>query len=118
MAKSPLGYGEPGAQEQRFAVTVAFEIDEKQVAAFLPLMLENAQVSVRDEPGCLRFDVLLPSRPLAKPVVFLYEIYESRAAFDLHLASPHFLYFDHSTRDMILSKSVDTFIAHENGKTS
>lgn len=104
------------ADASRFAITVTFEIDNERFEVFLPLMHENAQASVREEPGCLRFDVLLPIEDSARRTVFLYEVYESRAAFDAHLASPHFLSFDEATRDMIIAKSVTIFEAFENAK--
>ncbi|MEL7253232.1 MAG: putative quinol monooxygenase [Pseudomonadota bacterium] len=90
-----------------FAVTVTFDIHEDQMGAFLPLMQQNAQTSLADEPGCLRFDVCTdPARPAE---VFLYEIYEDAAAFDTHLASPHFKAFDAQTRAMITAKVVKTY---------
>jgi (4S)-4-hydroxy-5-phosphonooxypentane-2,3-dione isomerase len=105
-------------EDSRFAVTVTFEIDQKCFREFLPLMHQNAKASVRDEPGCLRFDVLVPAQPSTPPLVFLYEVYETRAAFDVHLSSPHFLAFDAATRDMILAKSVAQYLAFENVKPS
>lgn len=90
-----------------FVVTVTFEIAAGQMAAFLPLMQENASTSVMAEPGCLQFDVCCdPGRPDA---VFLYEVYIDAAAFDAHLQAPHFKAFDAATGDMITSKTVQTF---------
>jgi (4S)-4-hydroxy-5-phosphonooxypentane-2,3-dione isomerase len=63
---------------------------------------------VRLEPGCLRFDVLVPADPDA-PQVVLYEIYVDRAAFDRHLATRHYLEFDRRTRAMVRQKAVRTF---------
>lgn len=75
--------------------------------AFMPMMLGNAKTSLSEEPGCLQFDVLTdPSRP---DEVFLYELYSSRAAFDAHLASSHFLAFDQAVADMIEDKLVKTY---------
>ena len=116
MAKQSFGPDQLETQAPRFAITVTFEINEKQFSAFLPLIHENARASVRDEPGCLRFDVLLPTQPRAQPAVFLYEVYESRAAFDAHLASSHYRTFDAATQDMIAAKSVDRFEVFENVK--
>jgi quinol monooxygenase YgiN len=72
--------------------------------------------SVRLEPGCLRFDVLMPADAGAPPRVFLYEIYEDRAAFDLHLASEHFRDFDERSRDLVRGKTVLAFAVEENAK--
>ena len=55
---------------------------------FLAGMTANAAASVRDEPGCLRFDV---SSFAADPNrFFLYELYADATAFEAHKASPHF----------------------------
>ena len=90
-----------------FAVCVTFEIAPGQMAAFMPLMLANAQASLRDEPGCHQFDVLTdPARP---DEVGLYELYADAVAFDAHLASPHFKTFDTKITPMIAAKSVQTY---------
>lgn len=90
-----------------FAVCVSFHIHEDSISAFLPLIAENAAQSLRDEPGCLQFDVLTdPARP---GEVFLYERYTDAAAFDVHLATAHFKSFDAASAPMIASKSVSTY---------
>ena len=38
--------------------------------------------------------------------MFLYEVYDDRAAFDAHLATPHFIAVDEATTGMIISKTV------------
>ena len=89
-------------------ITVEFEIDPRQLGAFLPLMCENARLSRESEPGCRQFDVCTdPARPHA---VFLYERYGDRTAFEAHLASSHFLAFDTAVRAMITAKSVRTLL--------
>jgi quinol monooxygenase YgiN len=55
-----------------------------QVAA----LLSQHTAATRTEPGCLDFVAL---RGTEDPDSFvLYERYESRAAFDAHMATPHF----------------------------
>ncbi|SFA64699.1 putative quinol monooxygenase [Metapseudomonas otitidis] len=57
--------------------------------AFMEAMRINAAASVRDEPGCLVFDVL---RDRSDPDrVWLYEVYTDEAAFEAHMQTPHFL---------------------------
>ncbi len=74
-----------------YVVTVEFEVDPRHLAAFVPLVRENARRSRDSEPGCRQFDVCLdPARPNA---VF-------------HLASAHFRDFDAAVRGMITAKSV------------
>jgi (4S)-4-hydroxy-5-phosphonooxypentane-2,3-dione isomerase len=75
---------------------------------FLKLVRMNAATSLEAEAGCLRFDVLAPLET-GGPDVLLYEVYADRAAFDAHLASPHFLAFDRATREMVTAKTVREF---------
>ena len=90
-----------------YAVCVTFELKPGSAAAFMPLMLANAQSSLAVEEGCRQFDVATdPTRP---DQVFLYEIYEDRAAFDAHLASDHFKEFDAAISDLIAHKTVTTW---------
>ena len=87
-----------------YAVTVFLRIKPGSVEAFLPLMLENARTSRQTEGGCQQFDVCRDGEE-----VFLYELYDDRAAFEAHLASTHFKAFDAATGDMIVSKEVRLF---------
>lgn len=87
-----------------YVVTVEFDIIEHELTGFMPLMRENARLSVAREPGCRQFDVCVD--PQRRSSVFLYELYDSRAAFDEHLASEHFRAFDAATRPMIERKAV------------
>ena len=98
-----------------FAITVAFELADGAFAEFHRLVKENAALSVELEPGCLRFDVLIPAAADAAQV-FLYEIYSNRAAFDLHLASDHYRAFDAKTRALVSKKTVLSFTVEENAK--
>ncbi|WP_271408879.1 putative quinol monooxygenase [Pseudomonas sp. Q1-7] len=57
--------------------------------AFMDAMAVNAAASVRDEPGCLVFDVL---QDRSDPeLVWLYEVYTDEAAFEAHMRTAHFL---------------------------
>ncbi len=90
-----------------FAVCVTFQLKAGAAPDFMPLMLENARTSLRTEAGCHQFDVATDEG--SPDAVFLYELYTDRAAFDVHLASAHFVAFDAATRDMIAGKSVTTW---------
>ena len=41
--------------------------------------------------------------------MFLYELYDSTEAFDVHLASPHFRAFNEETADLVAEKSVQSY---------
>lgn len=89
----------------RFALTVAFTLHPGRLADFLPLMRENARQSLAAEPGCRVFEVARPAAG-APDAVFLWEVYDDRAAFDAHLASDHFRAFDAATAPMVAGKTV------------
>lgn len=90
-----------------YVIAVEFTIHAQDLAAFMPRMLENARVSRVTEPGCRRFDVC---RDAARPeLVFLYELYDDRSAFDAHLGSAHFKAFDAVTRPMVANKAVHAY---------
>ncbi|HYZ63243.1 MAG TPA: putative quinol monooxygenase [Acetobacteraceae bacterium] len=88
----------------RYTILVEFDLAPADLQRFLPLVRANAASSLQDEPGCERFDVLLD--PAVPGRVVLYEIYRDRAAFDGHLASPHFARFDADIRAMVQGKRV------------
>jgi len=93
----------------RFVVLVEFRLLPGAAERFRQLVLENAHHSVRDEPGCRRFDVLLPRDPADPELVRLYEIYDDAAAFEAHLGTPHYARFKAATSDLIDTVVIDTF---------
>jgi autoinducer 2-degrading protein len=71
-----------------FSLMVQVEVRPDRREDFLAAMSANAEASVRDEPGCLRFDVCSVA---ADPQRFvLYELYVDAASFEAHKAAPHF----------------------------
>ena len=71
-----------------FSLVVQMQVRPERRGEFLAGIAANAEASVRNEPGCLRFDVCSvesdPNRFL------LYELYTGPEAFAAHQASPHF----------------------------
>ncbi|MEM8540394.1 MAG: putative quinol monooxygenase [Pseudomonadota bacterium] len=90
-----------------FVVVVTFQVKQDQMKEFLPKMLQNAEASLQNEVGCSQFDVCVDEAQ--SDIVFLYEVYSDRAAFDIHLSSTHFLEFDRVVAPMIETKQVQTF---------
>ncbi|MEU6644040.1 putative quinol monooxygenase [Saccharomonospora sp. NPDC046836] len=72
-----------------FTVIVSLKVKPEKVDTFLRGIRDNAHASLRDEPGCLRFDV---HRRVDDPLRFvLYEIYTDEQAFyTAHRAAPHY----------------------------
>ena len=90
-----------------YVVTVVFETHADRDGEFLPLMLAQARNSLQHEADCLQFDVCRDPQQATR--FFLYEIYRDRAAFDQHLASPHFKQFDADVAPLVASKAVATY---------
>jgi quinol monooxygenase YgiN len=90
-----------------YIVTVEFELDPRSVAPFMEAMLENARKSKALEAGCLQFDVCYSEDDPAK--VFLYEVYDDRAAFEAHLSTGHYGSFDARVREWMKSKRVSFY---------
>ena len=88
----------------KLVIVVDFELQVGASERFMPLMLQNAQASVKNEPGCLQFDVLTPDNEPDK--VFLYEVYENDEAFEQHLQTPHFLAFKAAVGELVKSQTV------------
>lgn len=87
-----------------YVITVVFKIRPGQLEQFLPLLKSNAARSREDEPGCHEFHVCIdPQQP---DDIFLYEIYGSKADFEAHLKTPHFLEFSEQTAGMIQHREV------------
>ncbi|SFP52680.1 Quinol monooxygenase YgiN [Geodermatophilus dictyosporus] len=71
-----------------FSLVVQMEVRPGRREEFLAGMAANAESSVRDEPGCLRFDVCSVDGDENR--FLLYELYADAGAFAAHKASPHF----------------------------
>jgi quinol monooxygenase YgiN len=57
----------------------------------LDLVRYDAEHSERDEPGCLRFDVMRDRDDANR--FYLYEVYRDEAAFEAHRQTPHFKHY-------------------------
>jgi autoinducer 2-degrading protein len=74
---------------------VTVQVKPEHVSEFLEVVRHDAEHSEKDEPGCLRFDVIQdkddPNR------FYFYEVYQDEAALEAHRQTPHFkLYFEKS----------------------
>lgn len=72
-----------------YAVLVSLQVRPERTREFLSAIRTNAHASLRDEPGCLRFDVHQVVGDGTRFV--LYELYRDESAFvDEHRATPHY----------------------------
>jgi autoinducer 2-degrading protein len=67
-------------------VTVKIKPDQRQ--RFLEVIEDDAVSSVRDEPGCLRFEVLQDEQD--ENTYYFCEVYRDTAALEAHQQMPHF----------------------------
>ena len=70
------------------ALVVPLKVKPEMREKFLAAALDDSTCSVRDEPGCLRFDVLQDSSDPNK--FFFYEVYRDESAIEAHRATPHY----------------------------
>ena len=90
-----------------YVITVEFTVCEGEEGGFLERVKRQARESLEREPGCKQFDVC--SDPKDARRVFLYEIYDDEAAFQLHLESAHFKDFDKTTAGWFERKDVQAW---------
>lgn len=79
------------------ALLVTIRIKPGHREAFLDALLGDARGSVQDEPGCLRFDVLLDDSDPNR--IFLYEVYRDEQALEAHRQAPHYLQWRETVKD-------------------
>jgi (4S)-4-hydroxy-5-phosphonooxypentane-2,3-dione isomerase len=92
----------------RIVIIVEFRVISDEHEAFLRLILDNAAASLKREPGCIRFDVLVPEGQ-ARGSFMLYEIYADATAFEDHLRSEHYRLFDERVSPLVVEKKVARF---------
>jgi (4S)-4-hydroxy-5-phosphonooxypentane-2,3-dione isomerase len=70
------------------AIWMKVRIKPAMRGEFLKAIEADALASERDEPGCLRFNVLQDERD--ETVYYLYEVFKDRAALEAHFTTPHY----------------------------
>ena len=85
-----------------FSLVVQMQVRPGRREEFLSGMAANAEASVRDEPGCLRFDVCSVADDENRFV--LYELYTDAAAFAAHKTTPHFAQWRTVAQQVVVSQ--------------
>ena len=88
-----------------FTLIVQLAVRPQDREEFLAAITANAEASVRDEPGCHRFDVTAVEGDENRFV--LYELYDDARAFEAHKRAPHFAAW-RSVADRVLTSQVNT----------
>jgi len=70
------------------AIWVKVRVKAEARERFLAAIEADALGSERDEPGCMRFNVLQDAQE--ENVYYFYEVYRDEAALEAHRATPHF----------------------------
>jgi len=90
--------------EPAFAIVVTFRLKAGSYKGFLPHLMEVAEASVREEPGCQQYQVLHDEND--PDTIVLYEVYDDEAAFEAHRQKAHFLKFDEQRQPLSEERSV------------
>jgi autoinducer 2-degrading protein len=70
------------------AIWVKVRVKPDMKEKFLKAIEHDALGSERDEPGCLRFNVLQDEKD--PNVYYFFEVYKDQAALEAHRAAPHY----------------------------
>jgi quinol monooxygenase YgiN len=87
----------------RVALCVTFKPAAGKRKALIERLETLSRTCLQTEPGCLRFDVLVPLDE-ADDRILLYELYESEEALRHHDQTPHFLEYRRDTADMVAER--------------
>ena len=101
MAAAALALGAPSPEPSPMVRIAELEIDPTQLAAYKDALAEEQQASVRLEPGVMMLhSVALADAPTQ---IRLLEVYADKAAYQAHIASPHFIKYKTTTAQMVRS---------------
>jgi (4S)-4-hydroxy-5-phosphonooxypentane-2,3-dione isomerase len=83
----------------KFANVVTVEVSRGRRDQLLPLLMAHKARCLKDEPGTLHFEILLPHDDDTK--VLTYEVYRDAAAFEVHRNGSSFARFREETAGMV-----------------
>ena len=83
---------------------VHLDIVETRLVEFLQIIQAHGENSLQVEPGCLRFEVLVPQEPQAH--VILIEAYVDDAALETHWNSEHMAEYRNRIDGMIVKRTL------------
>jgi (4S)-4-hydroxy-5-phosphonooxypentane-2,3-dione isomerase len=87
-----------------FAIVATIDVAPGRKDQFLPLLMAHKARCLKDEPGTLQFEILLPRDDNTK--VLSYEVYRDDAAFEVHRNGPFIARWREETADMVVKMSV------------
>ncbi|MDA0241281.1 MAG: putative quinol monooxygenase [Proteobacteria bacterium] len=87
-----------------FAAFVKIDVKPGTREAFKDLVLDNARCSVRDEPGCIQFDIMESDED--ENAFYAFEVYEDEAALEAHRATEHSKRFKAAANKMMITNEM------------
>ena len=72
-----------------YVVISSSELNPEHKDRFIKELVEVARISVEEEPGCLRLDVVQDGNDPNR--IWVYEVFKDQATLDTHMQSPHYL---------------------------
>ena len=88
------------------ALLVSVKVKPEMRTKFLEAIEDDAVCSVRDEPGCLRFEVLEDQGDPNH--FFFYEVYRDEQALEAHRAAPHYARWRQVATDVLAGPTQPT----------
>ena len=70
----------------KLAIVATIDVTRGRREEFLPLLMAHRARCLKDEPGTVQFEVLVPREDNSK--LLLYEVYQDDAAFEKHFNGP------------------------------
>ncbi len=89
---------------KKVALMVEFSVKPEYLSDFIELMRSHAALTLKSEPGCEKFEVLVPQEN--NNCIFLYELYTDSGAVEEHMNSELLASTRGSYDNMITSKRV------------
>ena len=88
----------------KICLVVDFTVKSGTKSQFLDIITEHASKTLKNEEGCLQFEVCDPVE--GENRVFLYEMYADDAAFEVHKASPTLARTRERYADIVESRAI------------
>ena len=79
-----------------YVVISSSELKPEHKERFIKELVNVARISVGEEPGCLRLDVVQDGNNPNR--IWVYEVFKDTATLDAHMQSPHYLKYRDATQ--------------------
>jgi (4S)-4-hydroxy-5-phosphonooxypentane-2,3-dione isomerase len=88
--------------EPLYINAVDIDVVPGQIENYLAALKENGAAAVQSEPGCREFNITVSQKDPNH--VFVFEVYDSAAAFDAHLNTDHFKKYAVTAKDIVAKR--------------